>query len=281
MEGMVVHEGRLSTFDQVELFWRKDQPGQPRAVLIVVHGLAEHSGRYEYLAQRLNRAGWGVYRFDHRGHGRSGGERAYVENFMQFVEDTALVVDLAGRENPGVPLFMFGHSMGGLVAAVYGIRYRGALAGQVFSGALTREPAGAAQLKNTDFAALPATVKVPNALSGLISRDEEVVRAYQDDPLVLKEVSVRLLGEISINGPAWLDAHVREYQGPCLVLHGGADRIVDPEAARWFHAQVSSADKELRIYDGLYHEILNEREKEAVIDDVIRWLEKRLPPVAG
>jgi len=276
MNGMRTWEGQLPTFDNVSLFVRSDLPAEAKAVFILVHGLAEHGGRYQYVTEKCNRFGYGVYRFDHRGHGKSEGERAHVDDFMHFVDDAALVVDMAGRENPGLPLFMFGHSMGGQVAAVYGIRYKGVLAGQIFSGALFREPAAAAELKKIDFARLPAAARMPNALAAFVSRDPDVVRAYENDPLVLKEVGLRLLGAIAVRGPAWLNDHVREYDGPCLILHGGGDRIVDPESARWFHAHISSADKELRVYDELYHEVWNEREKDGVIEDIHRWVEKRM-----
>lgn len=276
MSGVKTAAERLAATGQVELLVQKDLPATPKAVFVLVHGLAEHLGRYQYVTEQFNRFGYGVYRFDNRGHGRSGGERAYVGSFMHFVDDTDLVVAMAGRENPGLPLFTLGHSMGGLITAVYGARYPGRLAGQVFSGALVREPASAAELKKVDFGGLPPAAKVPNALSALICRDPEVVSAYERDPLVLKEVSLKLLGEVTINGPAWLDEHVGEYAYPCLILQGGDDRLVDPAAAPWLHANVSSPDRELHVYAGLYHEILNESAKDAIIEDIHRWVEKRI-----
>ncbi|HUW65407.1 MAG TPA: lysophospholipase [Spirochaetia bacterium] len=272
---MTTYEGLIGAADDTELFIRKDLPEKAKAVFVFVHGLCEHSGRYEYVAQKFNQFGYGVYRYDNRGHGKSGGDRGYIDNFLRFVDDADVVVNLAKKDNPGLPLFILGHSMGGLIAACYGVKYGHKLAGQVLSGALVIELPSMAELKKVDFDALRG-VKSPNSLARLICRDEAVVNDYEKDPLVLKETELKLLGEIGIRGPAWLARNIKDYACPCLIVHGGADRIVIPEAAKWLYENISSQDKQLKFYEGLFHEILNEKERGTVIGDIHSWVEKRL-----
>ncbi|WP_446897122.1 alpha/beta hydrolase [Clostridium sp. LBM24168] len=270
-------DGKVKTFDGIELFYKKNLVEKPKAVLIVVHGLCEHLGRYDYFTKKLNDFGYNVYRFDNRGHGKSGGERGYVENFQYFFDDADLFVNMARSENENVPIFMFGHSMGGFITAGYGMKYQNKLSGQILSGAAVIDLPAFKTIKNSiDFDKNPFE-KVPNALSNLICRDQEVVSAYNEDPLVLKESNVKLLGEAFVKGPIWIENNVKKYNYPCLILHGGNDQIVINEASKWLYENVSSLDKNLKIYPGCYHEILNEKdEKNVVIDDIHHWIEKRI-----
>ncbi|MCC9294993.1 alpha/beta hydrolase [Clostridium sp. MT-14] len=269
--------GKVKTFDDVELFYKKSLVERPKAVLVVVHGLCEHLGRYNYFTEKLNDFGYNVYRFDNRGHGKSGGERGYVENFQYFFDDADLFVNMAKKENEGIPVFMFGHSMGGFITAGYGMKYPDKLNGQILSGAAVIDLPAFKSIKNSiDFDKNPFQ-KVPNVLSNLICRDPEVVKAYDEDPLVLKESNVKLLGEAFVKGPVWIENNVKKYKYPCLILHGGNDQIVTNEASKWFYKNISSEDKNLKIYPGCYHEILNEKdEKDVVIEDIHSWIEKRI-----
>ena len=269
--------GKVKTFDDVELFYKKSLVERPKAVLVVVHGLCEHLGRYNYFTEKLNDFGYNVYRFDNRGHGKSGGERGYVENFQYFFDDADLFVNMAKKENEGIPVFMFGHSMGGFITAGYGMKYPDKLNGQILSGAAVIDLPAFKSIKNSiDFDKNPFQ-KVPNVLSNLICRDPEGVKAYDEDPLVLKESNVKLLGEAFVKGPVWIENNVKKYKYPCLILHGGNDQIVTNEASKWFYKNISSEDKNLKIYPGCYHEILNEKdEKDVVIEDIHSWIEKRI-----
>ncbi|KAA8667426.1 alpha/beta hydrolase [Clostridium sp. HV4-5-A1G] len=269
--------GKVKTFDDIELFYKKSLVERPKAVLVVVHGLCEHLGRYNYFTEKLNDFGYNVYRFDNRGHGKSGGERGYVENFQYFFDDADLFVNMAKKENEGIPVFMFGHSMGGFITAGYGMKYPDKLNGQILSGAAVIDLPAFKSIKNSiDFDKNPFQ-KVPNILSNLICRDPEVVKAYDEDPLVLKESNVKLLGEAFVKGPVWIENNVKKYKYPCLILHGGNDQIVTNEASKWFYKNISSEDKNLKIYPGCYHEILNEKdEKDVVIEDIHSWIEKRI-----
>ena len=263
-----------SSTPDVDLFVSVDAAENPKAVVVIVHGLAEHLGRYDTVVRELNEAGYSVYRFDNQGHGRSGGERGYLDNFNQFIDDADLLVEKAAKENAGLPIFMLGHSMGGFITAAYGVKYPGKLRGQVLSGgAVTLLPLFD-DFKSIDFEAEPR-VKVPNALSALICRDISVVEAYDNDALVLKETCQKLLGEVFINGATWLEANLSSYAYPCLILHGGDDQIVTPNASKFMAETIASEDKELKLYPEFYHEILNEKERRMVMADILKWMNAR------
>ncbi|HQA59828.1 MAG: lysophospholipase [Tepidanaerobacteraceae bacterium] len=271
-------EGKLKSFDGTELFYRKDVPEKPKAIVVIVHGLCEHSGRYDYVTEKFNEKGLGVYRFDNRGHGKSGGDRGYVEDFQHFFDDADKIVELALKEQKDLPVFMLGHSMGGFIAAGYGMKYPGKLRGQIFSGpALLEIEALVKDIKKDDYFEKNPREKAPNALSSLICRDTEVVKAYEEDPLVLKETNLKLLGEAFVKGPKWLAENVSKYEYPCLILHGEDDRIVPADSSKWLYENAPSKDKSIKIYEDCYHEILNEKEeKDEVINDIITWIEARI-----
>jgi len=270
-------EGKFNTFDGVELFYTKDVVDFAKAIIVIVHGLCEHSGRYDYFTKRLNNFGYTVYRFDNRGHGKSGGERGYVENFQDFFRDVDKVVDMALDENKRLPVFMFGHSMGGFITAGYGIKYKNKLKGQILSGAAVIEPPAFKSLKKDNYFEKHPREKSPNLLAKLMCRDKGVVEDYNNDPLILRETNIKLLGEAFIKGSGWINENIKNYEYPCLVLHGEMDRIVKDEASKWMFNNMNSSDKSIKIYPECYHEILNEKnEKESVIQDIYKWIEERI-----
>ena len=270
------HTGfQVSAADGVALWASKHPVDRPRAVIVIVHGLCEHAGRYDYVVSCLNGFGYSVYRFDNRGHGHSGGARGFVENYIQYVDDAELVVARAHQENPGLPVFMLGHSMGGFITAFYGIKYPESLTGQILSGAAVILSPLVKDMEGFDYNAVPMD-PIPNALAALVCRDPAVVQAYVEDPLVLKEFTMKLMGEVLITGAKELMLRMNQYGYPCLILHGGADQIVPPDASRYFYEHIASKDKTLKIYDGLYHEILNEPEKDLVLQDIHQWVEAHI-----
>ena len=271
-----MHEEKMVVApDGVKLFQIKDIPQRPNAIIVLVHGLAEHCGRYNYVVGKLNDFGYGVYRFDNRGHGRSEGKRGHLEDFQLFLDDADLFVDLARKENPDLPLFMLGHSMGGFITAGYGSKYPGKLAGQVFSGSVIIELPIFDALKELDVENAPET-PIPNSLSSLISRDQRVVKDYENDPLVLKETTLKLLTTVFLEGVAWLKDNLKNYSYPCLILHGGGDQIVGKASSEYLYENISPKDKTLKIYKDLYHEILNEAEKDLVLSDIRKWIGERI-----
>lgn len=270
-------EDKLKSFDGTEIFYRKDMVENSKAVVVIVHGLCEHLGRYNYFTKRLNEAGYTVYRFDNRGHGKSAGERGYVDNFQNFFEDADKIANMAIKENKHVPVFMFGHSMGGFITAGYGMKYTNKLKGQILSGAAVIELPIFEDLKRDNYFETHPLEKSPNALSSLICRDKKVVEDYDNDPLVLKETNLKLLGEAFGKGPTWIKENVENYIYPCLILHGENDQIVINQASKWLFENINSKDKAIKIYPKCYHEILNEKEeKYIVIEDILNWIEAKL-----
>ena len=266
---------KLNVAKGVELFVLKNLVKSPRAAVIIVHGICEHAGRYDYVASRLNVFGYSAYRFDNRGHGRSGGKRGYIADYQIFVDDTRKIVGIAEEENPEIPLFMLGHSMGGFITASYGVKYPDRLAGQILSGAAVTVQPVFKDMASFDYNATPLAL-IPNTLSDIICRDPQIVRDYKKDPLVIKEFTTKLRGEILIRGAKHIMNSMSTYQYPCLILHGGADQIVTPYSSKYFYDHISSTDKELKIYEGLYHEILHEPEKDTVIEDIHLWIKARI-----
>ena len=256
--------------DNVLLCGKIDAPDDPSAVIVIVHGLCEHYGRYGYLAAKLNAAGYAVVRFDHRGHGRSMGKLVYFKDREQIVKDTDLFVEAARRAFPGLPVYMIGHSMGGFGAASYGTAHPGKLAGYVLSGAWTRDHKG---LANVD-PSLDNDTYLPNELGDGVCSDPAVVKAYQEDKFVAKKMSVGLMRAVH-DGHRWLKENAAAFADPVILLHGGNDGLVDPKDSLDMFEEVSSTDKSLRVYAGLCHEIFNEFDRDMVIRDAIEWLDKR------
>jgi acylglycerol lipase len=265
----------IKAFDGIDIYSTKDAVKDPQAVLVIVHGLAEHSGRYDYVTRKFNEKQISVYRFDHRAHGRSGGVQGDNDDIGKFVGDTDLIVRRAVQENPGKPVFMLGHSMGGLIAASYGAMHGEVLKGQILSGAALDFLPLFGDLKETYTEAMGNEV-MPNSLAAAVCRDPEVVKAYEEDPLVLKGVTLRLLHTTFNHGIQRLHDNILNYRIPCLILHGGNDLLVPHTASQWFYDHVASQDKTLKVYPDCYHEILNEKEeKDQVIADMVDWIAMR------
>lgn len=256
------------TDDGVTLVGRVDAPDAPKAAVVIVHGLCEHYGRYDYVVAALNAAGYAVVRFDHRGHGRSAGKKVWFDDRAQIVRDTDLFVEEARELFPELPLYMIGHSMGGFGAASYGTAHPGELDGYVLSGAWTRDNRGLAAVDES----LDSEIYIPNELGDGVCSDPAVGAAYVADPLVVMEFSVGLLRAVH-DGHGWLRENAAAFADPVILLHGGDDGLVDPLDSIEMFEEISSTDKSLRIYAGLYHEIFNEFKKDRVIRDAIEWLD--------
>lgn len=262
------------TFDGLKLQGRIDAPDNPKAVAIVVHGAVEHYGRYDYITEKLLAAGYAVVRFDHRGHGRSEGKRAYYSDRTEIVKDTDIFVELAMAEFPGLPTYMIGHSMGGFASISYAITFPGKIGSYVLSGAT----AGGNVFSLDD--SLPDDLYFPNELgvgdSGAsLCSDPAVIEAYYADPLVGKEMSVGLTRVIG-QGAAWIQENISVFCDPVLVINGGNDAMAMSGYSAFFEG-ISSTDKSLFIFAGLGHEVFNEFIKDRVIRDTIEWMDDRFP----
>jgi lysophospholipase len=252
-----------------------------RAVVAVVHGYGEHGGRYEVLAADLAQRGLTVCVYDLRGHGRSSGRRGHIRSFTEYLDDTGLFLDGARREAAGLPLFLLGHSMGGLIAAAYAERRPvDDLAGLVLSAPFLRlaipVPALRVQAARVVSRVAP-TVDVGNPLDAAgLSHDEAVVAAYRTDPLNHSAATARWAAEVFAAQRAALSAAAR-LSLPLLVMLGEDDPVADPAAVRELFAAAASADKTLRLYAGFFHEIFNETGREAPVADLGGWLDAHVP----
>jgi acylglycerol lipase len=254
--------------------WLPEQ--SPRALIVVSHGLAEHCGRYAALAGRLVEDGFAVYAMDHRGHGRSGGPRANVERYDYLVSDLGTFVGRAQREHPGVPVILLGHSMGGAVALGCALKYENALRALVLSApalAVAEQPSLLKQLMVKALSSLRPDTGVLTIPARAISRDPEVVRAYENDPLVFHEaIPARTVAEL-FDAMQVLQLRAHELRLPVLIQHGSADELVPLSATHPIYQRLGLAKRRtLLIYDGLFHEIYNEPEKDRVIRDLVNWL---------
>ena len=258
------------------LYAQEWQPeGQVRAVVCLVHGLGEHSGRYGHVAQALNGAGYALLSFDLRGHGRSEGPRGHTPSVESWMEDIAQLLEQAAERFPGRPRFLYGHSLGGLLVLNYVLRRRPALAGVIATGPALRSPLEGQTLKVAMARLLGRLAPTLTMASGLpveaLSHDSRVVQAYVSDPLVHDRATARLAVE-TFSAARWALEHAAEFpRVPLLVMHGGADRICLPEGSRDFAAHVPG-ERMLKIWEGSYHEIHNEPDQAAVLGFLIDWL---------
>jgi acylglycerol lipase len=253
-------------------FWLPE--GQPKAVLLVVHGLGEHSGRYGNVVNYFVPRGYGVYALDHYGHGKSEGQREYVERFGDYTQTLKIFFDEVQGWQPGQRIFLIGHSLGGLISAVYLLDHQAGLSGAVLSGPAVKPPSLSPALLVVGrlMSALLPKMGVLALDSSAVSRDPGVVRAYVSDPLVFTGKTTARLGAETIDAMQRVQAGAATITLPLLILQGSADRLVDPAGAEQLYQAAGSADKTLKVYPGLYHEIYNEPEHEQVLHDVELWL---------
>ncbi len=260
------------TLDGIELFGKLEVPTKPRALALIVHGLCEHQGRYDYLASRLLAQQIAVFRFDHRGHGRSGGQEVFYSDFHEIVDDTHQAFLQAKERVPGLPTFVIGHSMGGYATALFATMHAGEADGIVLSGALTRYNNPLAGTLPIDA---PPLTYLPNELGDGVCSDPSVGEAYAADPLVKKVMSVGLINTWA-DGIAYLKQNAAAFTDPALILHGCDDGLVANQDSRELYGEIGSTDKKLVIYPGMMHEIFNEFHKDDVIADLLAWLVARL-----
>ncbi len=264
------------------LFGRSWPVEAPKGVVCLVHGLGEHGGRYAPLAAALNRAGFAVHAFDLRGHGKSGGKRGHTPSYESLLDDITSLLDDAEEKFPGAPLFLYGHSLGGNLVVNYILRRPVArLAGAVATGPWLRlafePPAYKIWLARTVGRLLPALLQPSGLNPEFLSHDPEIVRAYVEDPLVHDRISSALfLG--AYEAGLWALEHAADLPLSLLLMHGAADQLTSPQASEAFCRRAGERCV-FRAWDGLYHEIHNEPQKEEVYRAVIAWLENRLAAV--
>jgi alpha-beta hydrolase superfamily lysophospholipase len=270
-------EGSFRGYGDLELYYQCWKPdGQAKATVAIVHGVREHSGRYAPMADYLTSRGYAVYCFDNRGHGRSPGQRGHINAWREYRDDADAFLSLVRSEAPDLPLFLLGHSMGALIALDYLLYHPEGLRGAVISGA-PLEPIDATKPVQLLVARVLSRIRPRLSMTSKfggeqVSRDPAVARAYDTDPLVHDQTSLRWGMEFL----ATIDrvkARGTEVKLPILMLHGGDDRIVSPEGSKRFFEQVGSADKEMKVYPERFHEPHNDIGREQVLSDIGDWLD--------
>ena len=258
--------------------WRPDTP--PKAVVCLVHGLGEHSGRYAHVAAALNDAGYALLGFDLRGHGKSGGPRGHTPSYDALMDDIGRLLDEATQRYPGKPQFLYGHSLGGNLVLNYALRRKPSINGVIATSPAIRTatpPPGSQITLAKIMNRIRPAMQMANglALDGL-ARDPEVIRAYTNDPLVHNKISVHLALEM-LQAGEWALAHAAEFPVPLLLVHGTADKLTSAPASQEFAAKVPAGRCTLKLWEGFYHETHNEPEKAEVLAFMIDWLQKHTP----
>lgn len=270
--------GNLKDGDGLSLHTVKWLPdGDGRGIVVIAHGIGEHSGRYKHIAQRLTQHDYIVASFDYRGHGRSEGKRVHIEDFDQYVSEIGLFIDHIESAHPDLPIVLYGHSMGALNSLLYVHKNQHRLQGWIASGIpLTLEqnaPALVIRLVQLLIRVLPGLRAIPLEHAAL-SRDPAVVTTYRADPLIYSGLlPVRIASEHFLNTRKGKQL-AEDIHLPVLILHGAADRICPSSGSQLLFEMVSSDDKQLQIYEGLFHEIHNEPEQDKVLSDIVNWLEQ-------
>jgi acylglycerol lipase len=263
----------------LELFTRIWRPaGRARAVMVVVPGFNAHSGQYQWVAEQLVSHGLAVYAIDLRGRGRSAGERFYVEKISDYVDDVASLVRLAKSREPGLPVFLLGHSAGGVIACTYALDHQIEIAGLVSESFAYRVPApdfALAVLKGLSHIAPHAhSVKLKNAD---FSRDPQVVAAMNADPLIANESQPFQTMAALVHADERLEAEFAKIALPLLILHGTADKAAKASGSEEFYKAAGSSDKTLKLYDGAFHDLLNDLDKKIVLADIQHWVDVHTP----
>jgi lysophospholipase len=272
--------GFLPAKDNLRLFRRSIVPPNPKAAVLVLHGYADHSGRYLEVMGHLAAQGFAVHALDYRGHGQADGRRGHIESFSQYLDDIELFLGSVVEETTGLKRFFLAHSHGALIVLAYALAHPKA----AVSGAVLTDP----YLKLA-FAPPAALVAISGLLSKVVpwmpfknrlqaqmlTHDEAIQRATERDPLYNSMTTPRWFVE-STRAQREVIANAVDYRWPSLVLLGGEDPIASGETTRAFFEHIGSKDKELVVYEGFRHEIMNEVGRERVYADIARWLEARV-----
>ena len=274
---MIHSEGTFSGHKDHQIYHQSWVPdNEPHALILLVHGLGEHSSRYGNVVERLVPKGYAIYALDHIGHGRSEGARKYADSFSVFTDTLTLYLAKIKAWHPNLPIYLLGHSLGGLIGAMYLLEHQADFAGAVLSSPALKVHGVVSPL-------LLMTGKVLSIVwptAGLIalnseaaSRDPAVLEANRLDPLMARKKTTARLGLEMYKAMHKIDAESATLTLPMLILQRSDDMIVNPEGATAFFDKISSHQKTLKMYDGLYHEVFNEPEREVVLTDLENWLE--------
>lgn len=273
-----MQEERIATTKGLSLFvrsWRPDGP--PRAAVVICHGVKSHSGYYVWAGEQLAAHGFTVYALDLRGRGKSDGDRFYVEDFPDYTDDVHVVVQMAKARDAGLPVYLLGHSAGGVVSSVYALDYQAGLAGLIcesFAFQVYAPDFALAALKGLSHLAPHAHVLYLKNED--FSRDPAVVRFMDEDPLIAHEAQPTQTVAQLVLADERLKREFPSITLPVLILHGTADKVTKPAGSQFFFDTAGSSDKTLKLYEGHFHDLLNDVGREGVMADILAWIDKRL-----
>ena len=273
-----MQEGSFEGVGGLKIFTRTWRPsGKPHAVVVVVHGFNAHSGYYAWVAAQLVAADFAVYALDLRGRGKSEGERFYVEKYADYVSDVATLIEHVKAGEAGTPVFLLGHSAGGVVGCLYALERQDRIDGFICESFAHEVPApdfALTVLKGIGHVAPHAHVlKLKNED---FSRDPAVVAAMNNDPLIAGESQSAQTAAELVRADQRLKQEFSRITLPLLILHGTQDKATKPSGSQHFYAAAGSTDKTLKLYEGHYHDLLNDLGKEAVLADIREWIAARL-----
>ena len=252
--------------------------GKPRAVMVLIHGFNAHSGYMVWPAEQLSANGLAVYALDLRGRGKSEGERFYVDEFSDYLTDVHTLVARARSENPGLPVYFLGQSAGGVIASSYVFEHQDEIAGLVCeSFAFDVGLPHLVQLALQGISHLAPHVHVFSLNNADFSRDPKAVERMNTDPLIAKESQPAETASEMLKAAERLKANMPKFTAPVLIIHGTEDKATRPAGSQYFHDHAGSTDKTLRLYEGHFHDLLNDVGKEQVMADIQAWLDARIP----
>lgn len=269
------------TFEGVKglkIHFRSWQPeGKPRAVLVICHGVNSHGGQYLWPAEQFAKSGLAVYALDLRGRGKSEGERFYVEDVADYVSDVAGTIRIAKSRHPGLPLFLLGHSAGGVVSSTYTLENQAELAGFICESFAFQVPApGFALAAIKGVSHIAPRLPVLTLKNEDFSRDPKAVAALNSDPLIAHEVQPAITVAALVRADERLREEFPRITLPILIMHGTEDKATVYHGSEFFYQTAGSKDKTLKLYQGHYHDLLNDIGKEAVVGDITSWIDKRV-----
>ncbi|MBC7926947.1 MAG: lysophospholipase [Bryobacteraceae bacterium] len=277
---VAAREERLESAGGVKIFIRSWRPiAKATGVVAIVHGFNSHSGYYTWVAEQLTSAGLAVYALDLRGRGQSSGERFFIENVSDYISDVESLISLAKSREAGLPVFLLGHSAGGVISCVYTLEHQAELAGFICESFAFQLPGPEAELSVVKgLSHLVPHVHVLKLENQHFSRDPEVVRTLNEDPLLANEVQPTLTVAEMVRADERLKKEFPLITLPVLILHGTMDKVTMPGGSQFFYDHAGSRDKTLKLYEGHYHDLLNDIDKELVMADIQSWIKARVLP---
>jgi len=253
-----------------------------RGIVLLIHGFNAHSGYMVWPAERFAADGFAAYALDHRGRGKSEGERFYVDKFSDWLADVDKLADIARSENANVPVYLLGHSVGGVIASSYVFEHQTEIAGLICeSFAFDVGLPQLLKLALEGASYLVPHLPVYSLKNEIFSRDPKVVEQMNNDPLIANEKQPAETAAEVLKAAARLKENMPKIRVPVFIIHGTADAATRPEGSQYFYDHVGSEDKTLKLYEGGYHDLLNDIDKETVMADILAWVNERVPREAS